>query len=76
VRRGARFPGLLASGVGLALVAVGVVYLTVECQALPGFLGPTNGDTAPRSGLGIAFVLLGLMALVGGLVAVQRRSNA
>lgn len=49
--------------IGLALVAVGIVYLVVECQALPGVLGPTPGDTAPRTGLGIACLVLGAAAL-------------
>jgi hypothetical protein len=65
-------PALLAGVLGLALLALGVVYLSVECQALPGFLGPVHGDTSPRSGLGIACVALGLIALGGGLAAVRR----
>lgn len=44
---------LLAGVVGLALLALGIVYLTVKCQALPGFLGPVHGDTSPRTGRGI-----------------------
>ena len=62
---------LLAGIVGIALLAVGITYLVVECQALPGFLGPTPGDTSPRIGLGIAAVALGLSVL--GLVAVLVR---
>jgi hypothetical protein len=56
--------GLLAAAAALVLLAIGVVYLTVECQSLPAFLGPTKGDTAPRSGLGIVFLALGGVALV------------
>jgi protein-S-isoprenylcysteine O-methyltransferase Ste14 len=63
---------MLLGAVGLALVAVGVVYLVVECQALPGFLGPTRGDTSPRTGLGIAGVLLGLAVLALALLAARR----
>jgi hypothetical protein len=63
---------MLAAAVGLALVAVGVVYLVVECQALPGFLGPTRGDTSPRTGLGIAGVTLGLAVLAFALLAARR----
>jgi hypothetical protein len=55
---------LVAGVIGLALLAVGIVYLSVECQALPGILGGTPGDTSPRTGLGIASVVLGLVALV------------
>jgi hypothetical protein len=64
---------LLAGAVGLALLVVGIVYLTVECQALPGFLGPTRGDTSPRTGLGIAGLVLGLAALIAAFLAARRR---
>ncbi len=68
---------VLAAGVlGLVLLALGVVYLSVECQSLPGFMGPTQGDTAPRSGLGIACVALGLAAVAVGLLAARRRPPA
>jgi hypothetical protein len=68
---------MLAAGVlGLALLALGVVYLSVECQSLPGLLGPTKGDTSPRSGLGIACVALGLVALAVGIFAARRRPSA
>lgn len=53
----------LAALAGAVLVAVGAVYLVVECQALPGLLGPTHGDTSPRTPLGVACVLLGAAAL-------------
>jgi hypothetical protein len=62
---------LIAVG-GLALLAIGIVYLTVECQALPGFLGPTRGDTSPRTGLGILSLVLGLGALIAAF-AIGRR---
>lgn len=68
---------VLAAGViGLVLLALGVVYLSVECQSLPGFMGPTQGDTSPRSGLGIACVALGLAALAVGFLAARRRPPA
>lgn len=66
----------LAGVVGLALLALGAVYLSVECQSLPGFMGPVHGDTAPRTGLGIVCVALGLVVLIGGFVATRRRSGA
>jgi amino acid permease len=66
-------PVLVAGALGLALVAVGIVYLSVECQSLPGFLGPVHGDTSPRTGLGIVAVVLGVAALVVAFVARRRR---
>lgn len=47
-----RLPALTAI-VGLVLVVLGAVHLSVECQALPSFMGPVHGDTAPRTGLGL-----------------------
>jgi hypothetical protein len=52
-------PALLAGAIGLALVALGIVYLIVACENLPGFLGPHAGDTSPRTGLGIITLVLG-----------------
>jgi MYXO-CTERM domain-containing protein len=57
---------------GLALLALGVVYLSVACQSLPGFMGPVHGDTSPRTGLGIIAAALGVVAL-GAAFAVSRR---
>ena len=66
----------LAGIVGLALVAIGIVYLTVACEDLPGVLGPTPGDTSPRSGLGVAGVVLGVAVLVVVFIAARRRPPA
>jgi hypothetical protein len=73
MQRGVPTPALLAVLVGL--LAVGIVYLAVECQALPELMGPVHGDTSPRTGLGIVFTALGLVALGGGFVLAQRRSR-
>ena len=51
------------------MLVVGIVYLAVECQALPGFLEPTKGDTSSRTGLGIA----SLVALIAAITAARRR---
>ena len=67
---------MLGGIVGLALLGVGVVYLTVACEHLPGFLGPTAGDTSPRTGLGIVAVALGVVALALALIAARRRPPA
>lgn len=67
---------IVAGIVGLLLLVVGVVYLTVECQALPGFLGPTHGDRSPRTGLGIASFVLGLGAFAVAVASFRRRRPA
>jgi hypothetical protein len=73
VRSAPAITALLAGAVGLALLALGIVYLVVECQALPGFMGPTAGDSSPRVGLGIAGVVLGLCMLAVAALAARRR---
>jgi hypothetical protein len=73
VRGSMRFSVVLAGVVGLALLGVGVVYLTVECQALPGFLGPVHGDASPRTPRGIVGVVLGLTALTFAFTRTRRR---
>lgn len=57
--------------VGVLLVTLGIVYLVVACQDLPGFLGPTPGEHSPRTPLGLAVLALGALAL--GLTAVLAR---
>ena len=69
-----RYLAVFAAVVGLALLVVGVVYLTVECRDLPGFLGPTQGDTSPRTALGVIGVVLGVVLLVAAFAATRRRS--
>jgi hypothetical protein len=67
---------LVAGALGLVLVAVGIVYLAVECQALPGILGPTHGDTSPRTGLGIVCLILGFAVLAVAYAGARRRPPA
>ena len=55
------------------MVGLGVVYLVVACEELPGFLGGTPGDTSPRTGLGVAGLVLGLAALSIGTFATLKR---
>lgn len=73
VRRNVSFPVLAAGVIGLVFLALGVAYMTVECQALPGFLGGTHGDTAPRTGLGIAVVALSRVAWIIAFATSRRR---
>jgi hypothetical protein len=61
---------------GLVLLAIGIVYLTIACQSLPGFMGPVHGDTSPRTGLGVLGVVLGVAVLVGAFIAARRRPPA
>lgn len=64
----------IASGaLGILLLAIGVVYLTVACENLPGILGPTPGDTAPRTLLGVVVTVVGLGALTLAILAGRRR---
>ena len=71
--RSAPFASWFAGLAGFALLAIGLVYLTVACEALPAFLGPTAGDTSPRTGLGLAGVVLGAAALIAAFVVARRR---
>jgi hypothetical protein len=58
---------------GLVMLAAGIVYLTVACQRLPGFMGPVHGDTSPRTGRGILGVAIGVAVLACVLLVVRRR---
>ena len=73
MRRVARVPVLLGGVIGIVLLGVGVVYLTVACENLPGILGPHPGDTSPRTTLGIVVVVLGVAALAAALIVARRR---
>jgi hypothetical protein len=65
----------MAGVVGLALLVLGAVYLSVECQALPGFMGPVHGDTSPRSGLGVAALAAGLAVIAGAALVARRKDT-
>jgi hypothetical protein len=61
---------------GLVLVTLGIVLLVVACQSLPGFLGPTPGDTSPRTPLGVVVLVLGALALgLAGFLARRHRTS-
>lgn len=70
-----RLVPLIVTGAGVGLVGLGVVYLVLACEELPGFLGGTPGDTAPRTTLGIAVLLLGLLTLSTGTFVSLRRGR-
>jgi amino acid permease len=67
---------VLSGVIGIVLLGVGVVYLSVACQNLPGILGPHPGDTSPRTGLGIVAVVLGLAFLAGTYLSRRRPPGA
>ena len=73
MRSTSRLVPLVATGAGVALIALGIVYLVLACEELPGFLGGTPGDTSPRTGLGVAGLVLGLAALSIGTFATLKR---
>lgn len=58
----------------MALVGLGVAYLVVACESLPGFLGGIQGDTSPRTGFGVVALVLGLAALGLSAWSLRRRS--
>jgi amino acid permease len=65
---------MVGGAFGVALIGLGVVYLVVACESLPGFLGGMQGDTSPRTGFGVVSLLLGLIALGLSAWSVRRRS--
>jgi hypothetical protein len=73
MRRVGGAPVVIIGLVGAALLTVGIVYLTVACQSLPGFMGPHPGDTSPRAGLGIVAVVLAIAAFGVAYLTARRR---
>lgn len=73
MRRHPRLVTGAAATVGAVLVAIGIVYLTVACEDLPGILGPHPGDTSPRTPLGVVGIGLGLAGLAVAIAAARRR---
>jgi hypothetical protein len=73
VSKRARIIAAGTAALGAVLVGVGIVYLTVACESLPGVLGPTAGDTSPRTPRGVVCIVLGVVALVAALALVGRR---
>ena len=73
VRSHPRIVAGAAGALGTLLLGIGVVYLSVACESLPGILGPTAGETSPRTPLGVIVVVLGLAVLVLAGVTARRR---
>jgi amino acid permease len=69
----ARIAPLLVGAVGILILGIGIVYLTVACENLPGILGPHPGDTSPRTPLGVVGVVLGLVVLSIAWMRTRRR---
>jgi hypothetical protein len=56
--------------VGVALIAIGIVYFTVKAGSLPSFFpGHITGSTGHRTKHGIAAVVLGALVLAFSAVA-------
>jgi amino acid permease len=68
---------IVAILIGLAALAVGLIYLTVEAKSLPSIMGQLHGATGHRSIRGFTAVIVGvaLIAGGGGLFAYQPRSS-
>lgn len=71
-----RLAPFVAGALGVVLIGLGIVYLAMACQDLPGFMGPSPGDTSPRTPLGIGVLLVGLIALGGAVVVMRARRSA
>jgi hypothetical protein len=53
--------------IGVVILAIGVIYLTVEAKSLPSVLGQLHGVTAHRTKRGwFAVIVGGVLLLVGG----------
>jgi amino acid permease len=58
--------------IGIALLVVGVLYLTIAADKLPSFMGHIAHTTGHRAKRGVAGLVLGVLFLVGGGVAMAR----
>jgi amino acid permease len=63
-----RLVTILLIVVGVAFIAVGVIYFTVDADSLPGFLGQLHGIHQHRTRRGDAAVALGIICLVLGVL--------
>ena len=60
-----RLPTALLVLIGLALIAVGIVYFTVKAGSLPSFFpGHITGSNAHRNKHGLVAVIVGVAVLV------------
>jgi amino acid permease len=58
--------------IGLALIAIGIVYYTVKAGSLPSFFpGHLTGSTAHRNKHGLVAVVVGAVVLVISLVVAS-----
>jgi amino acid permease len=63
-----RLVTILLAVIGVAFIAIGVVYFTVDADSLPGFLGHLHGIHQHRTRRGDAAVALGIICLVLGVL--------
>jgi hypothetical protein len=74
-RNTARTLAIVLVVVGVALIAIGLMYFTVAADKLPAFLGQVHHATAHRSKRGIAAMILGLASLGGAWFAYTRATR-
>ena len=67
-----RTVGVVLLIVGLVALAVGIVYFVVPAHSLPSFMGRTHSASAHRSKRGIAGVAVGVLLLIGAVIAFAR----
>jgi hypothetical protein len=54
--------------IGLAFIAIGIVYFTVDASSLPGFLGHLSGIHEHRTRRGDAAMAIGIICVVLGVL--------
>jgi amino acid permease len=59
--------------IGLLAVAAGIIYLTVDANSLPSFMGSIHGDSAHRSLRGIVALVVGVLLIGAASAAVAYR---
>jgi hypothetical protein len=70
-----RFVTLGLGLVSLLALGLGVMYVAVACESLPGFLGQVPGDPHPRTPLGVALVVLAVVLAAAAAIAQRRRGR-
>jgi hypothetical protein len=65
----------LIGALAAATTALSIVYLTTACEDLPAFLGPSPGDTHPRTALGVVAAVLAVAFAVAALTAARGSSD-
>jgi hypothetical protein len=64
--------GIVVLIVGLAALAVGIVYLVVPAHSLPSFMGRLRTLSGHRSKRGVAALVIGGLLLIGSIIVLVR----